>query len=73
MGRSSVTELLVIREQEACTKDDKKLILSLLAHEKLILKTQMRINKRKLVYKHRIWESSGKFFRFMVINTCSAH
>lgn len=61
MGRSSVTELLVMREQEACTKDDKKLILSLLAHEKLILKTQMRINKRKLIYKHRIWESSGKF------------
>lgn len=63
MGRSSVTELLVMREQEACTKDDKKLILSLLAHEKLILKTQMRINKRKLIYmyKHRIWESLGKF------------
>lgn len=52
MGRSSVTELLVMREQEACTKDDKKLILSPLAHEKLILKTQMRINKRKLIYKH---------------------
>lgn len=52
MGRSSVTELLVMREQEACTKDDKKLILSLLAHEKLILKTQMHIKKRKLIYKH---------------------
>lgn len=52
MGSSNVTELLVMREQEACTKDDKKLILSLLAHEKLILKTQMRINKRKLIYKH---------------------
>lgn len=63
MGRSNVTELLVMREQETCTKDDKKLILSPLAHEKLILKTQMRINKRKLIYmsKHRIWESLGKF------------
>lgn len=61
MGRSNVTELLVMREQEACTKDDNKLILSLLAHEKLILKTQMRINKRKLIYKHRIRKSLGKF------------
>lgn len=67
MGRSSVTELLVMREQEACTKDDKKLILSLLAHEKLILKTQMRINKRKLIYKHRIWESLGKFSDLLLL------
>lgn len=62
MGRSSVTELLVMREQEACTKDDKKLILSLLAHEKLILKTQMRINSYTYTLKmKRIWESLGKF------------
>lgn len=62
MGRSSVTELLVMREQETCTKDDKKLILSLLAHEKLILKTQMRINSYTYTLKmKRIWESLGKF------------
>lgn len=51
-----------MREQEACMKDDKKLILSLLAHEKLILKTQMRINKRKLIYKHSKWREFGKVY-----------
>lgn len=69
MGRSSVTELLVMREQEACTKDDKKLILSLLAPQ--------NPNAYKLIYIHtQNEENLGKFrkiFRFMVINTFSAH
>lgn len=50
MGISNVTELLVMREQEARMKDDKKLILSFIADGKVILKTQMCLNKHKLIF-----------------------